>query len=111
MPDHSVFGETGYIALDRCQTLMTEEESVDFCFGALNDPHHCARRKILSVTNVNVDAFNKIVLDRLTSVYLLPEYFKCSADSLEHDHDEQHIHAHLTSELWNKNKTAAFITE
>ena len=99
---HTLDGEPGYIALDLCETIFSEADAVTFCFPALNDPHACANKKILSPTNLAVDSFNDFVLDKLTSVYLLPQYFKRSADCLEYDHGCDNVESYMTSEFLNQ---------
>ena len=95
-------GEPGYISLDLCENVFSEFNTVAFCFPAMNDPHDCADKKILAPTNAAVDSFNNFVLDKLTSVYLLPQYFKHSADYLEYDHGSDNVESYMTSEFLNQ---------
>ena len=96
---HCLSGEPGYISLDLCGCLYSEAATINFCFDALNDPHSCATKKILCPTNAAVDAFNTLVLDKLTKVYLLAEFIKHSADSIEYDHGHTNIESHMTAEF------------
>ena len=78
----------------------SEASAVEWCFPSLNDPHDCANKKILCPTNAAVDAFNTVVLRKLTEVYLLPHFIAASADSLEHEQGRE-LESHLTAEFLN----------
>lgn len=98
---HKLFDERGYIALDLCSRVHSEQTSLDFCFPALNDPLDCVDKKILCPTNAAVNAFNDLILDKLTQVYLLPQYVRQSADSIEYDGDHDTLQSHVTAEFLN----------
>ena len=98
---YAIDDQRGYVALDLCDVLDTEEASIRFAFPHINDVRHCTGCKILATTNEAVDSFNNLALDELTQTYRLPEYFRLSADSLDVDGDDNAIEAHITCEFLN----------
>ncbi len=58
-------GSRDLIALEMVQTVDSIDELIDFVYDDLSNEESCASKAILSGTNVNIDALNKRVLDRI----------------------------------------------
>ena len=82
-PNYLLNDERGYIALDLCTVITSEDGAIRFAFPNINDPHACSLRRILATTNDVVDKFNDCILDELTRTFLLRNHVARSADFMD----------------------------